>query len=391
MRDEKLVVEQSYSSPLLYGGGSAPKCELCQRLPIPPNNLVTIAEASRQTGISYGRLYHAMKNGRIPSYEIHSAAKYHYRMVQLEGVTAPLPERLFSPACPPLTSPWPRSTKGYSKLFLAVFGCPKLLESESCGRNYEFVDHLPVNTEVNGQQLFQVMEDVLMTFTDRERFVLRLRFGLVDDERSRTQEETGRQLGVSGERIKQIESKGLRKLRHPSHHRLLQPFLYRYTEEDTVATEGRHRVYLYLSQYYTDQLARNLASRITRTHLAAALQSIKENLLPKLNRAIVFSCQVITTFEACSFCNEPIPPGLDWCLEHLPLRSRIIVICDGCGVKFARYPSTFVRYTAKHGKTQSAVFHSRSCLWANAKRLGINQRNRVPQRVPAKHTELDTR
>jgi len=68
------------------------------------------------------------------------------------------------------------------------------------------------------------LEDVLETLTDREENVLRLRFGL-DDGRQRTLEDVGKVFGVTRERIRQIEAKALRKLRHPSRSKQLKDFL----------------------------------------------------------------------------------------------------------------------------------------------------------------------
>lgn len=72
--------------------------------------------------------------------------------------------------------------------------------------------------------LKEQLESVLETLTDREENVLRLRFGL-DDGRTRTLEEVGRVFGVTRERIRQIEAKALRKLRHPSRSKQLKDFL----------------------------------------------------------------------------------------------------------------------------------------------------------------------
>jgi RNA polymerase primary sigma factor len=66
--------------------------------------------------------------------------------------------------------------------------------------------------------------DVLTTLTDREQEVLRLRFGLVDGY-SRTLEEVGRKFNVTRERIRQIEAKALRKMRHPTRLRKLEGFI----------------------------------------------------------------------------------------------------------------------------------------------------------------------
>ncbi|KAF0341159.1 RNA polymerase sigma factor RpoD [Pediococcus acidilactici] len=72
--------------------------------------------------------------------------------------------------------------------------------------------------------LKEQLEGVLDTLTDREENVLRLRFGL-DDGRTRTLEEVGKVFGVTRERIRQIEAKALRKLRHPSLSKQLKDFL----------------------------------------------------------------------------------------------------------------------------------------------------------------------
>ena len=74
------------------------------------------------------------------------------------------------------------------------------------------------------QLLKEQVEEVLHTLSDRERRVVELRFGLTDG-RSRTLEEVGREFGVTRERIRQIEAKALRKLRHPSRSRKLRDFL----------------------------------------------------------------------------------------------------------------------------------------------------------------------
>ncbi|MBC7342772.1 MAG: RNA polymerase sigma factor RpoD [Clostridia bacterium] len=72
--------------------------------------------------------------------------------------------------------------------------------------------------------LKEQLEEVLDSLTPREEKVLRLRFGL-DDGRSRTLEEVGQEFGVTRERIRQIEAKALRKLRHPSRSKKLKDYL----------------------------------------------------------------------------------------------------------------------------------------------------------------------
>ncbi len=77
------------------------------------------------------------------------------------------------------------------------------------------------------RQLAQELDEVLKTLTPREERVLRLRFGLIDG-RSRTLEEVGKEFNVTRERIRQIEFKALRKLKHPSRSKKLVDFLIKY-------------------------------------------------------------------------------------------------------------------------------------------------------------------
>ena len=72
--------------------------------------------------------------------------------------------------------------------------------------------------------LKEQLVEVLDTLTEREQKVLKLRFGL-EDGRARTLEEVGRRFEVTRERIRQIEAKALRKLRHPSRSKKLKDYL----------------------------------------------------------------------------------------------------------------------------------------------------------------------
>ena len=77
---------------------------------------------------------------------------------------------------------------------------------------------------VSQTMLKEQLTAVLNSLTPREEKVLRLRYGL-DDGRPRTLEEVGREFNVTRERIRQIEAKALRKLRHPSRNKLLKDFI----------------------------------------------------------------------------------------------------------------------------------------------------------------------
>ena len=86
-------------------------------------------------------------------------------------------------------------------------------------------DNVPVPADAAAFTLLkEQLVEVLSTLTEREQKVLRLRFGL-DDGRARTLEEVGKEFSVTRERIRQIEAKALRKLRHPSRSRKLKDYL----------------------------------------------------------------------------------------------------------------------------------------------------------------------
>ena len=86
-------------------------------------------------------------------------------------------------------------------------------------------DNVPVPAEAAAQTLLkEQLDEVLDTLTEREQKVLRLRFGM-NDGRARTLEEVGKEFDVTRERIRQIEAKALRKLRHPSRSKRLRDFL----------------------------------------------------------------------------------------------------------------------------------------------------------------------
>ena len=74
------------------------------------------------------------------------------------------------------------------------------------------------------EMLKDEISEVLLTLTEREEKVVRLRFGL-EDGKPRTLEEVGQMFGVTRERIRQIEAKALRKLRHPSRSRKLRDYM----------------------------------------------------------------------------------------------------------------------------------------------------------------------
>ena len=97
-------------------------------------------------------------------------------------------------------------------------------ENSHLGDFIEDHNALPPSDAATRRLLKEQIDEVLSSFTPREQRVLQLRFGL-EDGRSRTLEEVGKEFNVTRERIRQIEAKALRKLRHPSRSRKLKDYL----------------------------------------------------------------------------------------------------------------------------------------------------------------------
>jgi len=97
-------------------------------------------------------------------------------------------------------------------------------EDSSLGDFIEDTKTPEPSSTVSKNLLKEQLDSVLDTLTDREKRILELRFG-IEDGRPRTLEEVGKEFGVTRERIRQIEAKALRKLRHPTRSKKLKGFV----------------------------------------------------------------------------------------------------------------------------------------------------------------------
>ncbi len=80
--------------------------------------------------------------------------------------------------------------------------------------------HISLSNDLKDQ-----IDDVLDQLNEREKAVIRMRFGLMDDESDRTLEEIGKELSVTRERVRQIESSAIKKLKHPKVGRKLKNYI----------------------------------------------------------------------------------------------------------------------------------------------------------------------
>lgn len=181
---------------------------------------------------------------------------------------------------------------------------------------------------------------------------------------------------VTRERVRQIEEATLRLLgiqfdrfgRVPLGE-FLKPHLYQYGRQDADALLARREIESNLAPIVGKALALQSAKRLHRRFLSRALRASQSRDLRDLGRALASSCRFV--LEDCRLCGERALPESPWCLIHLSLRGRIVIVCDGCGVRFPRKPSTLISYSRTHGRPQYCLFHSEGCYYANGKRLGV--------------------
>ena len=124
--------------------------------------------------------------------------------------------------------------------FLKITFCKNSLEDEENTSDLE--ESQPVNIAIDNN-LKETMIEALNTLTPREKLVIELRFGFADGE-TRTLEEIAKELGVNRERIRQIEAKALRKLRHPARSRYFRPFSHTYAERTPNNYNPQPKTYL---------------------------------------------------------------------------------------------------------------------------------------------------
>ena len=221
----------------------------------------------------------------------------------------------------------------------------------------------------DGHSLMWAIRNVSQTLTERESSVLFLKFGLRDGY-TQSFQELGTILNVTRERARQITMKAIRKLRHPTRFQHIRPFLYPYNRDDERAVMARYELHLRLSEVYPMELSFNLVMRLRRRYLADALKAVNSSSFRQLNQLVAYSCSL--QMGICQLCGEPALPSSNWCLTHLELKNQIIVICDGCGIKFPRNPSQLTQFSRLHGRTQHAVFHDKKCFHANQVRLKLH-------------------
>lgn len=308
--------------------------------------------------------------GRFPQYD-GSQPEFPPEIFMPEPEPAPEPRPPWASFAPPvLESP---SIKPPTKIHLIARELPgneKLLRAIFGERAWVYLEWEGVYTEIEGHSLNEYIHFLLdRSLSDREGHVLKLRFGLNEGSQPLTYEQTCRHFGVTRERIRQIEAKSLRKLRHPTRTKYLRPFLYQVTDEDEEACEQRHSIFMKLSTHYKNdsQVPELIAHQLQRKVLVQVEGLIDETDWKEINRIAHYSCTVLEELpRVCGLCEEPTLPPFEWCIIHIKTGGKLFpLICDGCGVQFTRFVTYQTSFTRRTGRTQHKVFHDKACMHTN--------------------------
>ena len=220
----------------------------------------------------------------------------------------------------------------------------------------------------DGHTLMWGIRQALFTLPEREAKILVHFFGLHSGS-SESLKTIAERLGLTKSRIGQLRDKGLRRLRHPTRSKILKPFLYPYASSDKRAGIARWELHNLLSEVYPKQFAYDLVMRLRRRYMADAFRAVQSSSFRQLGRLVAYSCSL--QLGTCDLCGDPSLPSSNWCLAHLDLKSKIVAICDGCGIKFGRDPSQLLGFSRSRGRTQYGIFHDRACFFKHGTRVGV--------------------
>ena len=186
------------------------------------------------------------------------------------------------------------------------------------------------------------IQEALRTLYPRELRILKLRFGFADG-KPKTLAAIGKEFNVLCERIRQIEAKALRKLRHPARSRKFACFLYKPTPDDKRACAMRERLCAELLRFYPEHLAYNITMGLKRPYLKRALRDLTRG---NVGRAVRLSCGLPMQF--CKNCGVVTLPNWDFCSKECQKAyKRVTLICDECGTSFPRLASTVIHRLGK--------------------------------------------
>ncbi len=234
---------------------------------------------------------------------------------------------------------------GTVKIVRSVFG-------ESHSSYIGYADWPALSSNIQSSQAERIVVAALMTLSAREATILQYRYGLQGEE-LHTLKDASQHFRITPERIRQIETKGLRKLRHPSRSRKLKGLLYWPTSTDERVVFARQELHKRLKLIYGRELSKTIAVSIHRRHLRSAFVAImttsdKLEIRKKIGKLMADSCTVYEAEYGCLFCGLPIGTQQlrerQFCSQRCKWAyGKIEVICDWCGKLFKRSVSLVIR------------------------------------------------
>jgi hypothetical protein len=233
--------------------------------------------------------------------------------------------------------------KSTTKLLYDIFG----YDDESVIK-YDFLPEAQDN--LGDLLLIDVIHQSFSKLTAREGYILELRYGISKDCHCHTLEQISNELSCTRERIRQIQAKAFRKLRHPSRSKYLKPFLP--TNKEMRIGIARTELFNKLKAIYREDLALIVASRIKEPDLRAAFISTEN--------ALKISCGQL--LSQCLSCGKPLPPNWTFCDRKCKSQyNHIVLICDGCGNPFVRKKNEMIYKIKDKLKVSNKVFCCRAC------------------------------
>ncbi len=150
------------------------------------------------------------------------------------------------------------------------------------------------------EELLEQIDDVLDSLSEREEVVIRMRFGLVDDRTEYTLEDMARELKLTRERVRQIESSAIKKLKHPKIHKMLKKYIF--DIDETIESRNTYKVIEYkeydldhvvnfwidIIKYYNRHIVGNYVSKLAETKIIddVKIEAISKDIAHRLSKLI---------------------------------------------------------------------------------------------------------
>jgi len=221
-----------------------------------------------------------------------------------------------------------------------------------------FVKYPMLYDEVGGVTVEAFVGGVIWELDDRSQEIIRLRFGMGGEDKPMTLERVGERIGVTRERVRQLEYQALKRFRVDSFER----YLYKPTEHETFMASCREELAKRLEgKGYSKRVRVNIARVMKDEYVEMAIRQSGY-----IGGVLALSCGRRTS--KCLNCDNLTVPGWDFCSKECRSKyRRITLVCDNCGKEFERLASSVLRSLGDRENGMEGnkwTFCSRKCMGA---------------------------